>query len=255
MMTRGEICDGGFSPDADEAQGDWANLVLSRTRLVTNYHKRHLDAKVNIQHSGIWGQAGRGSVNIHEAWAKLSSAEGLFIQAGRIALSYDNERIIGLHDWTMTSNSHDVLCLGFDGRIHRVHLFAAFYQNEENITSGNSFYTGGSLPYKTMQTAWYHLDIPQASLDFSLLAMNIGMQVGEQGKNEHLEWQQLAGGYAKWTPINGTLSLETSYYRQMGKDENDLKIDAWMESAKATVNPSSALGFEGGYYAIWNKNK
>jgi hypothetical protein len=98
MMTRGEIRDGGLSPDADEAQGDWANFVLSRTRLVTNYHKRHLDAKVNIQHSGIWGQAGRGSVNIHEAWAKLSSAEGLFIQAGRIALSYDDERIIGLDD-------------------------------------------------------------------------------------------------------------------------------------------------------------
>ena len=247
MMTRGEIRDGGLSPDADEAQGDWANFVLSRTRLVTNYHKRHLDAKVNIQHSGIWGQAGRGSVNIHEAWAKLSSAEGLFIQAGRIALSYDDERIIGLDDWTMTGNSHDVLRLGFDGSNHRVHLFAAFNQNEENITSGSSFYTGGSLPYKTMQTAWYHLDIPQASLGFSLLAMNIGMQAGEQGKNEHLEWQQLAGGYAKWTPINGTLSLEASYYRQMGKDENGLKIDAWMASAKATVNPSSALGFEGGY--------
>ena len=247
MMTRGEIRDGGLSPDADEAQGDWANFVLSRTRLVTNYHKRHLDAKVNIQHSGIWGQAGRGSVNIHEAWAKLSSAEGLFIQAGRIALSYDDERIIGLDDWTMTGNSHDVLRLGFDGSNHRVHLFAAFNQNEESITSGSSFYTGGSLPYKTMQTAWYHLDIPQASLGFSLLAMNIGMQAGEQGKNEHLEWQQLAGGYAKWTPINGTLSLEASYYRQMGKDENGLKIDAWMASAKATVNPSSALGFEGGY--------
>ena len=234
MLGHGEMRLGGF--DATESGDDDMNkayFMMQRTRLTVDYKRTGLETLVTAQHKGIWGQKGQGSLNLYEAWAKLSAKNGLFAQIGRQALSYDDERIIGPNDWAMAALSHDVLKMGYEGHGHKAHVILGFNQNAEN-TYGGTYYADGAQPYKTMMTAWYHYDVPKIPLGASVLFMNIGMQGGVQGGEGDDEpcnrYQQLVGGYLSYNPSK--FKAEASYYRQMGKNEDGIKIKAWMASAK-----------------------
>lgn len=245
MLGRGEMRYGGFTEGVEE---NHAQFLMGRTRLSLTYKRPHIEAKVTAQHSGIWGQKGNGSFNLHEAWAKLYTKSGLFAKVGRQVLSYDDERIIGANDWAMASNTHDVIKLGYEGHGHKVHGIFGFNQNTENI-SGGTYYADGAQPYKLMHTLWYHYDIPKTPLGISLLFMNIGMQGGNKDGTEGYRprniYQQLVGGYVLYKP--GKLTAEASYYHQLGHNENGAKIDAWMASVKAQYQISRKVGVVAGY--------
>ena len=248
LLVQGEVRNGGLDPNQAEEDGsnadDHANFVMERTRLIIGYKQPSLETKLTMQHIGVWGEGGRGTTNVYEAWAKLSANCGLFAQIGRQVLSYDDERIIGPDDWAMAASSHDVLRLGYEGHNHQAHLILAYNQNGAN-TEGGTYYSGGAQPYKTMQTLWYHYDVPKTALGASLLFMNIGMQAGTPDDDPHTEHQQLLGGYVKYAPKYW--QLEGSYYRQMGKDENGMDIKAWMASIKAEWKPTDRYSMEAGY--------
>ena len=107
ILARGELRDGGLVADDNDNVVDLAEIddratfLLERTRLWVMYERPWLQAYINMQHSGVWGEAGRGSFNLYEAWARVQSKQGLFAQVGRIALSYDDERIIGSDAYSM----------------------------------------------------------------------------------------------------------------------------------------------------------
>lgn len=231
ILGRGEMRYGGLTDGTDD---NYAQFLMERTRLSLDYKRPYIEAKVTAQHSGVWGQGGKGNFNLHEAWAKLYTKFGLFAQMGRQILSYDDERIIGANDWAMAANSHDVLKIGYEGYGHKVHAIFGFNQNAENVTGG-TYYANGAQPYKVMHTLWYHYDVPKIPIGVSVLFMNIGMQggvVGGTDSNEpHNRYQQLLGGYVSYNPKK--LSVEASYYHQMGRNEKNIKINAWMASFKA----------------------
>lgn len=248
MLGHGEMRQGGFDvTESDNKDMDEAYFMMQRSRLVIDYKRPNLQTRVNAQHKGIWGQKGQGSFNLYEAWAKLDK-NGWFAQIGRQALSYDDERIIGPNDWAMAALSHDVLKGGYEGHGHKVHLILGFNQNAEN-TYGGTYYTDGAQPYKTMLTTWYHYDVPRFPLGASLLFMNIGMQggvLGGQGDDEpRNRYQQLLGGYLSYQPSK--LKVEASYYRQMGRNEDNIKIKAWMASIKTQWNITRQVGVLAGY--------
>ena len=78
---------------------------MERTRLNVGYKRPYFDAKISIQHSGVWGQAGKGTMNLYETYIQLKAPMGLFAKIGRQELAYDNERIIGSDDWAMAASS------------------------------------------------------------------------------------------------------------------------------------------------------
>ena len=257
FLGRGESRYGGL-PEApnevdEEENSDKvpkSNFVLSRTRLPITFKRDWLEVRVTPQHSGVWGQAGKGAFNIYESWAKLTTRFGMFAQVGRVALNYDDERIIGSDDWAMASSSHDVLRLGYEGHGHKAHVILAYNQNAEVVNSGGSYYTDGAQPYKTMQTAWYHYDFPRFPLGASLMFMNIGMQSLEDKiiteKQKDRTWfQHLAGAYLSFQPEHW--KAEASYYKQFGKNETGTKIQAWMMSAKVTYMPTPEFNATLGY--------
>ena len=116
LLTHGETRNGGLPQGATE---DKTNFIMGRERLVIDYERPGLETKLNIQHSGVWGQSGKGAFNVYEAWAKMSAKNGLFAQVGRLALAYDDERIIGTNDWAMAALSHDALRVGYEGHGHK----------------------------------------------------------------------------------------------------------------------------------------
>ena len=250
FLTRGESRYGGLAihdQESEEEEGKIAksNFVMGRVRLPINFKRDWLEARVTPQHSGVWGQAGKGAFNLYETWVKLATRSGLFAQVGRVALNYDDERIIGSDDWAMASSSHDVLRLGYEGHGHKAHVIVAYNQNPDVMVTGNTYYVNGAQPYKTMQTAWYHYDFSRIPLGASLLFMNVGMQ-SDRDDNPNTTWfQHLLGGYVQFQPKHW--KFEASYYHQFGKNETAMKIDAWMMSAKASFTPAPNYGFNAGY--------
>ncbi len=254
FLGRGESRYGGMpaAPVVEDEGGEIvdgevpkSNFVLSRTRLPINFKRDWLEARVTPQHSGVWGQAGKGAFNLHEAWVKMTTRSGMFAQVGRVALNYDDERIIGSDDWAMASSSHDVLRLGYEGHGHKAHIILAYNQNANVMISGGSLYENGAQPYKTMHTVWYHYDLPRYPLGASLLFMNIGMQSELIDKPDRTWFQHLAGGYMSFQPKHW--KAEAAYYKQFGKNEHGVKIDAWMASAKLTYFQSPRLNVTAGY--------
>ena len=142
-------------------------------------------------------------------------------------------------------------------KAHKIHVLLGYNQNASNMYSG-TYYEKGAQAYKSMQTLWYHYDVPKIPLSVSLLVMNVGLQAG---KNDTTAWdykvngprtayQQLYGAYVIFHPKH--LTLEGSFYRQTGKIVNDNSkatsdLRAWMASVKVTLAPTDKYGFELGY--------
>ncbi len=244
FRTRGEVRKGGLDVNRDNAK-NYANFIHERTLFGAQFERSWLTAKLTAQHSSIWGDDASGAINIYEAWTQLSSPKGFFAKIGRQNLSYDNQRVFGADDWAMTARSHDVLKIGYEGHGHKLHLFAAYNQSSANV-DGGTYFDGGLQPYKSMQAAWYHLDVPHTNIGLSLIAMNVGMQGGERNQpTEHTFQQHLYGGYLSFRPRFGL--AEAEYYRQGGHEEHGVPIDAWMASGKVTLTPGSGWSLYGGY--------
>lgn len=253
FLTHGEVCGGGLprSKNDDETSDKRSSFLLGRFRLNVDYERGGLQAHAVIQNKSVWGMKGNQAINLYEGWAKMTARCGLFAQVGRVALAYDDERIIGTNEFATAALSHDVLRVGYEGHGHKAHAIFAYNQNGETVYS-NSYYDGGAQYYKTMQTVWYHYDVPKFPLGASLLYMNMGQQAGVPGSNTNpplTKYQQMWGGYVNFHPKY--LTLEGSYYRQTGKMVNADKaakdIRAWMVGTKATIRPTDRYGFKLGY--------
>lgn len=164
IVTRGEYRMGGFKPDSLDNER-YALFALGKYRITADYKRSWLEVKLSPQFSGIWGQASAG-ISLYEGWAKMQNKDGLFVKIGRQELNYDDGRIIGNDDWTMTAPTHDVVKLGYEGENHKVHLLAAYNQNAENIEAGNTYYSGGLQPYKSMQRFGITMIRPRNNLAF-----------------------------------------------------------------------------------------
>ena len=243
VLERGELRYGEFREE-DETKEGLSHFVLGRYRLTADYSRSWLEARVSLQQAGTWGMAG-GSFSLNEAWVKMKSEKGWFAQLGRQMLAYDDERIIGTNDWSVTAPTHDVLRMGYEGKEHKVHLLLAYNQNPDNM-NGNAYFTGGNQPYKSMQTLWYHYNTPKSLFGVSLLFMNIGMQkIEDEPIAPQTFFQQVAGTHLSFKPKHW--SLEGSFYYQMGREEHGIPLDAFMGSVKTEVKANDRYSIYAGY--------
>ena len=184
--------------------------------------------KLSPRFAGIWGGSS-ASISLAEGWALMRTKHGFFAKIGRQDLEYDDERILGYDDWSMTASTHDVLKFGYEGFGHKVHVLLAYNQDADNVSTGGTYYSGGIQPYKTMQTIWYHYETPKSFFGISLLAMNIGMQ-GTFQQSKVTFYQQLYGGYMTLRPKY--CLFEGAFYYQLGDEEHGIPMDAYMGSFK-----------------------
>ena len=255
FMLHGETCVGGLPKTGSRyiKADDHSRFLLGRLRLNADYERNGLQLHAVIQNKAVWGTGGNTAMSLYEGYAKMTAKNGLFAQLGRVALAYDVERIIGPNDFAMAAYSHDVALVGYEGHGHKAHAIFAYNQNADSVYV-TTYYDNesGAQFYKTMQTLWYHYDLPKTPLGASLLFMNVGLQAGLQDNINMpatTEYQQIWGGYINYHPKN--LSVEGSYYRQTGKqvekDKGTLKIKAWMASLLAKYNFNDNIGIKAGY--------
>ena len=211
FLVHGEACGGGLprSSKSDLPIEDNSAFLFGRTRLITDYKRPNLQAHAVIQNKSVWGNQNNQSLNLYEGWVKLTANSGLFAQVGRTALSYDDERIIGANDFATAALSHDVLIVGYEGHGHKAHAILGYNQNGGNVYKSTYYDVNkGSQYYKSMQTLWYHYDVPKLPLGVSLLFMNVGLQAGYKSDHinykydpEHTVDQQFFGGYFNFCHI------------------------------------------------------
>ncbi|MCR4602880.1 MAG: alginate export family protein [Prevotella sp.] len=243
LRTRGEHNHGAITPIDDNEQS--ANFINERARLSLGWKRQNIEVKASVQHTGVWGQDDikqpNGRATMNEAWAKISTDNGLFAKIGRQQLAYDDERILGGLDWNVNGNWHDALKLGYDSPQNKLHLIMAINQTEEN---NRGDYYGGPMPYKGMITAWYHYQSDIMPLGISLMAMNLGLEVGVEGhgRTNHM---QTMGTDISFKPADW--NIHGAFYYQRGSDLYSRKINAWMASAKVEYAIDPCLKVNVGY--------
>ncbi len=238
---RGEYRNGQSLLRQPSAKPAW--FVGDRARLSMGYKRGILSAKVSGQHTGVWGDGSlegrKGNFSMHEAWARLESRKGWFLQAGRQVLSYDDERIFGEEDWLNTGYTHDAVRLGYDGTKHQLHGIVSFSQQGEKVI-GDTYYAG-AVPYKNLQFLWYHFGNENMPFQFSVMGLNQGLEIGysnQIGEKASTGYMQTVGAWLQFKK-NGLFGKAEGYY-QLGHDENQRKMDAYMAAAR--------FGYEG---AVW----
>lgn len=246
LRTRAEYNNGAITP---RNEGDLpANFINNRARLSMDWKRDNLELKASIQHTGVWGQDNikekNGRVALNEAWGKinLKTDDNMFFQIGRQQLSYDDERILGGLDWNVAGNWHDAIRFGWESTYSnfrdKLHVAYAFNQNDENVRGGYFATPIKVMPYKTLTMAWYHMDFDTTPLALSILAMSVGRESttasAPKGDTKYL---QLLGTDVTLKPAS--FNIHGAFYYEWGKNVNDVKIAAWMATAKVgyQINP------------------
>ena len=235
IRPRAEYRNGALTP-RDEGVAP-TSFINNRARLSMDYKRSDLELKMSAQHVGVWGQDPQieknGRFMLNEAWAKMNFGEGFFAQLGRQSLIYDDERILGGLDWNVAGRYHDALKLGYANKNNEVHLILAFNQNNDNRTSGGTYYDSSTgQPYKNMQTVWYHYKADNVPFGASLLFMNLGLETGDKAMDDsHTRYLQTMGTYLTYK--NSNWNLDGAFYYQMGKNKAADKVSALMGSIQA----------------------
>lgn len=113
LLGHGEICAGGLPRNSGtNTQEDYSGFLLGRIRLNAEYERKYLQLRFVVQNLWVWGMSGNQALKLYEGWAKIGSRVGLFAQLGRVALSYDDERIIGTNDLSKQSIQYQLKIIG-----------------------------------------------------------------------------------------------------------------------------------------------
>ncbi len=234
---------GDFTIDAQvRARGEYRGIlnagdngsnlfVNDRVRLSFGWERKNLSMKVAAQHTGLWQDNGQkstmGNIALHEAWAKIMFGKGFFAQAGRQELSYDDERLLGAHDWAASGRAHDALRLGWENTQHKVHAIVSFNQTmdawDEMVSPSSS--SSGLKPYKNMQALWYHFGRDEAPFQISALFLNQGVS---DASGNGVNYMQTFGTYASFEKKR--LSANASFYYQLGRDRTGTDVSAFLLS-------------------------
>jgi hypothetical protein len=250
LRTRGEHNNGAIIPISEGEQS--ANFINERARLSFGFRRDNLQLKASVQHTGLWGQDGmkdaNGRATMNEAWAKMTFGDAFFAKLGRQQLSYDDERILGASDWNVNGNWHDALKLGYEDLHNQVHVIVAMNQTAEN---NRGDYYNGPMPYKNMQALWYHYQSQMLPLGFSVLAMNIGRELGATGHGRTW-YMQTVGADFSFQPLNW--GVHAAGYYQRGTNTDGRDVQAWMATGRIDYNVAPVLGLYVGFdYLSGNK--
>lgn len=218
---------GGMTSDDEKSNKLYVN---DRVRLSFGWERKNLSMKIAAQHTGLWQNGSQkntlGKITLHEAWAKMTFGKGFFTQVGRQELAYDDERLLGTHDWAPTGRAHDALRLGWENRWNKLHAVVSFNQTADVAEAFNSSATASNTKlYKNMQMLWYRLGSDEKPFHISGTFINHGV---DDARYDSVRYTQTFGIYASYEKRK--ISTDFSIYYQTGRDRTGLDLRAFMMS-------------------------
>ena len=114
FRMRGEYRDG-YMALRDSSKTPYAT-ILGRARLLFDYNTDKISTRFSLYDAWVFGQnnyssdtIGKNTVNVYEAWFKYNFSKYFSAKAGRMELVYDDERFLGMSNWSMWGATHDAV--------------------------------------------------------------------------------------------------------------------------------------------------
>jgi len=225
-------------------------FISQRTRLNFNFTGEKLKTGLVLQDVRYWGSQPQlvsnedFATSIHQAWLEYYIIPELSIKAGRMELSYDNQRMLGSVGWAQQARSHDLVLVKYEG-LFKAHAGLAYHENSDRT---NNFYFGPDA-YKAMLFLWGEHTIDR--LKMSLLFLSNGVPVprtvapGGELIDQGISFSQTVGPLVKYAADH--FGLVAGAYYQGGKDAGENKLSAFYGNLEASIKPLEKLGLKLGY--------
>ena len=258
---RFELRDGFRKPLVDTL--DLNAVVFQRTRLNADYKSNSLNAHLTFQDANIWGQSDKTSstpqITIYEAWIEMLLTSGLSLEAGRQALKYDDQRLLGVSNWSNTGNAHDALLFKYKDSFLQAHAGFA-YNNTSDVLYDYKYNVSGM--YQSMGFLWLSKEL-LTGLNLSFIGIGEGLprdmvtsgsykiKSSKDSSSTMIYGRFTYGGNLVYqndaSVLGGTL---TGYY-QSGKDAKMGNLTAYLFAAKGTAKILNELDVQAGicYYS------
>jgi hypothetical protein len=219
------------------------NFTIQRTRLmVTATTEKGAQAVVHLQDSRYWGEEGsRGisdeeGVDIYEAYVHFDcmALPGAKVIAGRQALSYGRERVIGPVGWSNVGRAFDAVRLHVPRDEHWVDV--AYAKLSEDVATASD---------QKVLFLYGHIGLPDQNLAIEPFVVHFEQDPGEYALTS-------VGDYAKYK--SGRFKVQQDFVLQIGSQRvgNDLMDrNAFLIAGEAAIDASPdqdwQYGFIGGY--------
>lgn len=225
-------------------------FVSQRTRLNFMYAGEKLKTGLVLQDVRLWGNQAQlvsnedFATSIHQAWLEYYIIPELSIKAGRMNLSYDNQRMLGSVGWAQQARSHDLVLVKYEG-LFNLHAGIAYHENSNRT---NNFYLGPDA-YKTMQFIWAKYDIDELKMSFLFLnngiPYNKTVEPGGQLIDQGISFSQTLGPLVNYEADKfGALA---GLYYQGGKDGGQNSLSAFYANLEGSLYMVENLGLKLGY--------
>ncbi|MFO7722445.1 MAG: alginate export family protein, partial [Bacteroidales bacterium] len=227
-------------------------LISQRSRLMFNFNSEHVKVKVVPQDVRIWGDekianttgvfGDEASLDLHEAFAEIKLFGSSWISVGRQELVYDNMSILSNRNWNQHGMASDAAVLKSDLGGVKMHLGGTWNTFKES--NSNNFFLPDRL--KTLSFLWLNRKFQNG---FNLSAVHLATGITETDTTNALQFRQTTGLYAeyrkKYTALNGNI------YYQYGKNQQGVKVSAWMADADISqrfgiLTAGLGLGYQSG---------
>ncbi|MEM1137087.1 MAG: alginate export family protein [Bacteroidota bacterium] len=215
---------------------DAAFFIEQRSRLFADYNSENFQVRINFQDVRIWGATNQifktdpTLTNIYEGWGLYRFNSNWSFKLGRMPLDYDNARFLGDLDWAAQGRNHDAVLVSYKSDSSDFKIDAGFAFNQtgfEPAKLSSTFYSGVNN-YKTIQFVWLHKDFDEAQ--FSLLVHNDGRQVTTDSSTSMRQTYGLIG-----SGNLGNINVGGEFFYQGGRNAADVKVNAFLVSAFATL--------------------
>lgn len=266
---RVEVRSGYSQPLSKELSPDL--LMMQRVRLEAGYkYKELVRTKLTIQDSRVFGEAdAKGEalnsnkkapgVIIYEAWAELNFPKKISFRIGRQGLSYDDQRLLSVNNWSNTGCAHDLALLLFEYNNFKANLGYAYNNSQSNPLTSDYNY-GTSSFYKNMAFLWLSQKFGKSGWKLTAIAVSNGFQEAkkdEDGKERYENhYKYTYGGNLEFNKKDFPFGLYATYYGQSGHTNKGVKLNAYMWALKLNYNIIKPLDISAGvdYYSGTSRN-
>jgi hypothetical protein len=184
----------GYTRLRDSSQSPYVD-ILGRNRILFDFMNEKFTTRFSLQHAFVFGENNfssdtitRNTVNIFEAWFRYSFTRGFAIKAGRMDLSYDDQRLIGSSNWRQWGATHDLVMLQWEVKKAGYTGDLGFAIN--NTAPAQAFLSSYTMKnYKYMAYLWQQKKFFDDKLTLSLLAI---MDINQR-PNLKTPWSKVTG--------------------------------------------------------------
>ncbi|HTX87435.1 MAG TPA: alginate export family protein [Bacteroidales bacterium] len=258
LRMRGEYRDG-YSTLRDSTKYPYLDM-LGRARAIFDYKSEKFSTRINLQGAWVFGQNSfssdtitKNTINLYEAWLRYAFTNSFALKVGRCELKYDDQRFIGVSDWTMWGASHDVLMAQWE-------VAGAGYKGDfglaiNNMAPASSFLSSYIVKgnYKYLGYLWDQKKFANDKVTLSLLAVVDAFQKASTSVTKSKTTFDTLNVYNENDSIIGTTVVPTTTKTTTTTDyptqlyaRATVGLDAWLNLKKFRAFASGY--YQGGHY-------